>query len=174
MPNHTEDFKTRNKGGNQAEDLAERWMNKEGLPFARYGFNSIKKNIPKFWLIHPFVRSSPDYVLVFDYLNNDELEQWQPIFPSISFLEVKGCYDSLKLKFTDRKFYIDWKDYMPINIFINPITIDKFIICPFDKISKHIREGNCPSGRFSYDNKEYWDVDINFLLREGFSFEKNF
>jgi hypothetical protein len=63
--NNTCSYEQRQTNVNQGEELFEKYMTEKGYPFQRFGFDEKKNNINGFFLMHPLLRSLPDYTSYF-------------------------------------------------------------------------------------------------------------
>ena len=60
--NNASSYNERQSNINQGEELFEAYMKSKNFVFQRFGFDEKKYNIEGFFLMHPFLRSLPDYI----------------------------------------------------------------------------------------------------------------
>jgi hypothetical protein len=101
MANYKDDFSKR-RLSNVAEDIALEYYNSIDCVVTRYGLDLLHREdvtVEKFCKIPEFIRNTPDFIV---------------IQKKCFLVEVKGCYDLLKLKICDMKSYDKWLEYNPI------------------------------------------------------------
>ena len=60
----TNSYQERNSNINIAEIRFEKWCKDKSIQFWRMGFDEKNNRVPRFWDVHPVVRSMPDYICV--------------------------------------------------------------------------------------------------------------
>lgn len=68
------------KGANMGEQRFEEWARNKGYNAQRFGHDETNNNIDGYWLVHPILRSLPDYVV---YLKRDGKQR-------LFYVHVKG------------------------------------------------------------------------------------
>lgn len=56
-------YQERIKGTNVGEQIFEEWAKVKGYNVQRFGYDEVHNHIDGYWLVHPILRSLPDYVL---------------------------------------------------------------------------------------------------------------
>jgi hypothetical protein len=88
-------YQERQSGINIAEERFERWCEAGNHEFRRLGFDEKKNSVPGFYLMHPLLRSLPDYCI---YAKRRQIMQ---------YFHVKG---SPKIKIDDLILYSQFED----------------------------------------------------------------
>ena len=148
---HTQPFKDRIKC-NLAEDKFEEYAIGNNLTYFRYGTDQLNSGIEgrDFIKIPKLIRNSPDYIL---------------IGHKASFIEVKGCKDSVGIKLKDLESYNFWNKIMDVYYFIYSTSYNHIVIVKHDKL-KSILEF-CEIKQYhdhtKYDDKKYYQIHFTEL-----------
>ena len=148
-------FAVRNKlGYSKAENAAEKYFKSfNGLLYLRYGFDQINSKIPiAQWVEIPrYVRCSPDYITV--YKNE------------FNFVEVKGCLDQVKIKYTDFVEYSKWSALANFKIFIHSSNSGSIYILKYEELLSYISKEVISFGRYKDNSKLYFEIPLEKLER---------
>ena len=152
--NEKEDtFKVRNSNGmNKGEESAEKYFKRfNGLSYFKYGFDHLYSNIPveNFVVIPQFVRCTPDYVTIF----NGEF----------TFIEVKCCVGSLKIKLTDFVEYGKWSNIASFKLLV--VNKENIYVLKYEELLNYLSvEGN-KFGRYKDNGKLYFEIPLENIQK---------
>ncbi len=147
----TNSYQERNSNINIAEIRFENWCKEKNIQFWRMGFDEKNNRVPRFWDVHPVVRSMPDYICVgaqgLTYMHvkgtnkikiNDLMmyERWHTDLCQDVGMRIVFCFDGeepiflkwheLKQKLTGceiKEWPNDKKQYVEINVRKTPTTV---------------------------------------------------
>ena len=112
-------FKDRNKR-RYAEKKCIAFFKDNKITYTRYGFDCLDTIEPKqFMMIPELLRNTPDYMT---FLTKAVL------------VEVKGCYNTVRLKASDIKSYDWWNTICPVTMFIYNKATDKHKLVTFEML----------------------------------------
>lgn len=104
-------FKDRNKR-RYAEKKCIAFFNEKKITYTRYGFDCLDDIKPKdFMKIPEVLRNTPDYMVFLD---------------KAVLIEVKGCYNTVRIKASDMKSYDWWSKLCPVTMFIYNKATDSY------------------------------------------------
>jgi hypothetical protein len=150
MANYKDDFSKR-RLSNVAEDIALEYYNSIDCVVTRYGLDLLHREdvtVEKFCKIPEFIRNTPDFIV---------------IQKKCFLVEVKGCYDLLKLKICDMKSYDKWLEYNPILLFVYSSKTKEFNQIPYPYIKELIHRYNYPIDKYKDNGKEYYKIPLEDL-----------
>lgn len=145
-------FKNRNTGGNKGEEAAEKYFKQfEGLTYHKYGFDLLDKsiNVGHFMTIPQFVRCTPDYVTVY----NDEF----------TFIEVKGCGSSLKIKLTDFVEYGKWANIANFKLLV--ANDNDVYVLKYEELLNYLSTEGNKFGRYKDNSKFYFEIPLEKIQK---------
>ena len=141
MPSHNQSFNMRNVT-NVAEEKCLEYFKENKITYTRYGFDCIKEISGKDFMKIPHkLRATPDYMI---------------FGKSAHLLEVKGCYDLLRLKLDDMKAYNFWQTLANLYIFVYSTKVDSHKIVPFSKLVDV--SGQCKIDYYEDNGKAYYKI----------------
>lgn len=150
MANYKDDFNKRRKS-NVAEEQALKFYNSIDCIITRYGLDMLHRDditVEKFCKIPQFIRNTPDFLVIQDTC-------W--------LVEVKGCYDYLKLKVCDMESYDRWMEFNPILLFVYCSKTKEFNQIPYKYIRDIIYKRNYPLKKYPDNGKEYYEIPMDDL-----------
>ena len=137
-------YHERIKGTNMGEQRFEEWAKGKGYNVQRFGFNEIDGNINGFFLVHPLIRSLPDYVL---YREDKK---------KLIYIHVKG---TISFKIDDLISYSQWESFFcNENVVLNVVFCLKDqdpVILNLDEIRKRMTGMTIHEW---HDGKQYVDI----------------
>jgi hypothetical protein len=145
--NNTATYEQRQNNINIGEEVFESYMREKNYEFQRFGFDEKNKNIKGFFLMHPFLRSLPDYITYFESRKK------------LYYIQVKGTN---KLKLDDLLNYSHFesmfcnKDSELVIFFC--FKNEKPIIKTLTEIKRMIT--GCEIKEW-HDKKQYFELNIN-------------
>jgi len=143
--NNNYSYNERQSNVNIGEQLFETYMNEKKIEFYRMGFDEKNNNIKGFYLMHPVLRSLPDYISY----NSSKNKMY--------YIQVKGTN---KIKVDDFLNYSQFEsifcnEHSELVIFF--CFKDKTIIKKFSEIKKMIT--GCEVKEW-HDKKQYFNLDL--------------
>ena len=140
---YTNDYKSRNSGGDIADDKCVEYLRKRNVFYIRNGFDQQNEKIPsnKFFKIPNVIRSQPDFII---------------ITSDAYFLEVKGCKEILRLKLDDLKSYDFWDNQMSLYVFVYSTLERSHKIISYAKLSEIAY--TCSMDYYEDNNKAYYKI----------------
>ena len=145
--NNTATYEQRQNNINIGEEVFESYMREKNYEFQRFGFDEKNKNIKGFFLMHPFLRSLPDYITYFESRKK------------LYYIQVKGTN---KLKLDDLLNYSHFesmfcnKDSELVIFFC--FKNEKPIIKTLTEIKRMIT--GCEIKEW-HDKKQYFELNLN-------------
>lgn len=126
--------------GDIAEGKFMLYAKKHNLIAVKYGFD---RGIPKFYLVDPFITSTPDFIVIGDK-------------PALVEAKGTGKSDHVKIKQHDLDQLAKWNTIMPVFFFIYDSHLDKHaMICYNDIVTLTKR---APSDVYPDNNKKYYKI----------------
>jgi hypothetical protein len=145
--NHSSSYTQRQANINAGEEIFESYMNEKNYEFQRFGFDEKNNNIKGFFLMHPFLRSLPDYISYFESRKK------------LYYIQVKGTN---KLKLDDLLNYSHFE-----SMFCNKDSELVIFFCfkdtkPFIKTLTEIKRmiTGCEIKEW-HDKKQYFELNLN-------------
>ena len=144
MADYTQPFAER-IGCNTAEEKFEEFCLQEEVEYYKYGIDDHPFG-SKFWKVNRFMRNTPDYIVMGN---------------NASFVEVKGCKETLKMKERDINSYKFWNNYMALYYFFYSTTHSQM------KIISHLglmgKLPLCETG--NYPDATKWDDKMYYVIK---------
>lgn len=145
--NNSSSYTQRQSNINAGEEFFEAYMNEKNYEFQRFGFDEKNNNIKGFFLMHPFLRSLPDYISYFESRKK------------LYYIQVKGTN---KLKLDDLLNYSHFE-----SMFCNQDSELVIFFCfkdkkPFIKTLTEIKRmiTGCEIKEW-HDKKQYFELNLN-------------
>jgi hypothetical protein len=151
MDDSRQDFKYRNTNRvDIAHIKATEFLKKNKIFYKEIGFDSKNDKIPfeKWFKVPSFIRNLPDMFVITN---------------RFSFLEIKGCKNTVKIKFEDYINYVKWDSIAPLMFFIYSTTKDKMYLLHMKNIDYLYRDSD--QGIYKDNNKRYFEIDLNNMKK---------